>query len=122
MILNKARISICLLFACGSSYAQVDCRKFEAAMELSAKRVALSFVTGIGEGSPQKATHNLDIMAELQLVSINQALAAANGCPPRKTPMDPYVYSGEALACKLQHAKGKPLGGACEINNWKGER
>lgn len=91
-------------------------------MELSAKRVALSHVTGMGGGSQQKATHNLDIMAELQLISINQALSAANGCPPRKTPIDPYIYSGEAIACKLQDAKGRPLGGACEIHSWKGER
>lgn len=115
-------MAIAVLAMWNTSFAEVDCRTFDAAMELGAKRVALNSMAGIGERADRQTTRHLDIMAELQLISINQSLAVANNCPPRKTPIDPYVYSGEAIACLAQQAKGKPLGGACEITNWKGAR
>lgn len=115
---NLATFALLLLLPLRVS-AQSACADFDAAIELSLKRIASSYVEGLTDNSaPRQALRNSEMANELATININITLQIQNKCPVRKTSINWTKYVGAALGCRASAMKDEKDSPACDINKW----
>jgi len=102
--------------------AQVPCHELESAIDNALKAAAMATATVARDDHLGRHTNRLlEANNQLQVINGNVILLTLHKCPMvRKTPLNPAVYSSEAVKCKLAEVNGNGGAPICDMQTWKG--
>lgn len=105
--------------------ASTDCAALSRSIENAEKDLSMLNAQSFGETSTlRESTRAQQTGNDLQLISIEIALAQAARCPLRREPVSITAYSGSALECiaastKTVLAGSDKMPSECDRQNWK---